>query len=305
MHPLKSIPAFVKRDDELGFNATGSKLRKYISVLPFLMKQDVDEILVLGTSHSNNILGLSQLLIENNLPFKLFLLKSHKPESDIVGNELLIRHLVDDSKIHWYSRDEQIEEILSKYQQLNSSKKMVILNEGADHPSALAGCLTLVEDIKRNEQELGIEFDHIFLDCGTGVMGSSAIVGLSYLQCTKTTLHIIQLSGRNFLATLERYKKYFEEQFHENLDQLVPFELHKPKLYQSFGSTSNKLFRDLQQFSRTEGFFTDPIYSFKAFSTAKAVIEERNLKGNILIVHSGGINTLAGFQHQLRNALKL
>lgn len=54
---------YVKRDDELGFSISGSKLRKYRMLLPYLRSQGYLEVVVIGSSFSNHVLGIVQLLI--------------------------------------------------------------------------------------------------------------------------------------------------------------------------------------------------------------------------------------------------
>ena len=56
---------WIKREDESSFGISGSKKRKYASLIPFLKKNKFDCVGVIGGSNSNNVIGLVQLLIEN------------------------------------------------------------------------------------------------------------------------------------------------------------------------------------------------------------------------------------------------
>ena len=42
-----SVQAYVKRDDELGFGISGSKFRKYRSLVPFLVKNAFEEVVLI------------------------------------------------------------------------------------------------------------------------------------------------------------------------------------------------------------------------------------------------------------------
>ena len=42
--PNNGVNCYVKRDDELGCGISGSKLRKYASLLPFLMNKGITDI---------------------------------------------------------------------------------------------------------------------------------------------------------------------------------------------------------------------------------------------------------------------
>ncbi len=103
VHRLNGFPGqcFVKREDELSFGITGSKIRKYLSLIPSLKR--FEEVVLIGGASSNNIVGLSQLLIEEGIQPVLFLC-GHKPEQ-ASGNLLISQLLVDPEHIHWYGRD--------------------------------------------------------------------------------------------------------------------------------------------------------------------------------------------------------
>src|SRR5437016_4466946 len=107
VHPLRSYSfdeakVFVKRDDELGFGISGSKMRKYSSLIPFLIAHKFQEVVLIGGAYSNNVLGLVQLLIENGIKATLFLRED--VGDDLKGNRLLLSLLVDEQTIHWISR---------------------------------------------------------------------------------------------------------------------------------------------------------------------------------------------------------
>ena len=91
VHPLRSFEVhsgkcFVKREDELGFGVSGTKVRKYLSFLPGFLQQKPDEAVIIGSAYSNHVLSLSQLLKENGIEPILFLLGD--PECKLQGNLL-------------------------------------------------------------------------------------------------------------------------------------------------------------------------------------------------------------------------
>ena len=90
-----SINCFVKRDDELGFGISGSKIRKYRSLIPWLIQKGIEEVVIIGSSCSNHVLGLSQLLIENKLKPTLFLKgdPSYSLKGIACSQHYLSRHL--------------------------------------------------------------------------------------------------------------------------------------------------------------------------------------------------------------------
>lgn len=301
IHPLKTYgncltKCYVKRDDELGFGVSGTKWRKYASLIPYLKNNHYQEVVVIGGAYSNHVLGICQLLIENSIRPTLFLHRA--PPTKCVGNFLLTSLLVPSKQIHWIPRKEWPEvEILANSYAKNSPLKTLVIPEGGCMDAALSGALTLGIDILQNP----IEFDHIFIDAGTGLSAIATILAFSWMN-KKTLLHVLLLAEGEepFLAKLSHFQTTFEALLQTSLSTphiLSKVRFHKPTLAPSFGSVNSTIFKEIRFLAEKEGFFTDPIYSAKLFWEAKQIIP--TLKGNILILHSGGALTLMGFQDNL------
>jgi 1-aminocyclopropane-1-carboxylate deaminase len=302
--PLATCKA--KRDDELGFGISGSKWRKYISLIPYLLNNNYQETVVIGGAYSNHILGISQLLIENRIKPTLFLLGDANIKRQ--GNLLLTSLLVPESQIHWISRKDwsQVEDLAADYVQNNDLPTMLI-PEGAFMEAALPGALTLAIDILRNEEENQQQFQHIFIDAGTGLSAIATILAFAWLN-KKTLLHVLLLADDEqlFLEKLKKFHQIFDCFVEEQLnwsDILSGIRLHRPTLAPAFGSVNAAVMKHIKFLAREEGFFTDPIYSAKLFWEAKNIINAQALAGNILVIHSGGALTLMGFQKELDKLL--
>lgn len=285
VHPLNSFPnCFVKRDDELGFSISGTKFRKYRMLLPHLRGNA--EVNVVGGPFSNHVLAITQLLIENGIRPKLYL--KGPPPSQMAGNYLYLQMLVNPSEICWIPKSEWPPQL----------PEQATLPEGAALFPAFLGALTLPLDILRNEREMGIAFDHIFLDAGTGYSAAALLLGLAFLE-KKTDVHLLLLAGteESFCKELRKLHAEFEQWLGKECPYPNSFTCTTPTIAPSFGSTNAALFDFLTHIARTEGFFLDPIYSGKLFYHAHKQIP--SLNGNILIVHSGGALTLSGFGNQL------
>ena len=302
VHSLRSFGSncFVKRDDELGFGISGSKLRKYVSLIPHLKQKKIQEAAVIGSSYSNNVLGLSQLLIEQSIKPTLFLLGDGTSEK--IGNYLLTSLFVPESSIHWVPREEwpQVESLAEKYAKPRGA---FVIPEGALMPEAFPGAITLPLDILRNEENLGLSFSHIFTEAGSGLTAIATILTLAYLE-KQTCVHVLLLADDKdiFINKLQNFKRHFERLTSQDLEWEEVgkrFQLHIPITAKSFGSVNKTIMQQVAEIARAEGFLTDPIYSAKLFLEARRIIKEQGLNGNNLIVHSGGGLTLMGFQDQL------
>ncbi len=295
---------YVKRDDELGFGISGTKVRKYRSLLPFLLKERFDEVIVIGGVNSNNVLGLVQLLIENRIAPRLFL--RGDPSRPTVGNGFLTRMLVSESVVRWLSREEwtHVEELAHQYarEQETLGRRVFVVPEGASCEQSLAGSLTLALDIQRNEEQVAHPLEHIFIDAGTGLSAIGLLLGLAYTKASNHT-HVLLLADDE-AAFLERLKS-FHDLFEKSIAQPCPmphrFTLYHPENAPSFGSTNARVWQEIRDVARCEGFFLDPIYSAKLFVEARRILTQQHLVGHSLLVHGGGALALAGFQAQLQS----
>lgn len=296
IHPLNSLkPCYVKRDDELGFGISGSKIRKYRSLIPFLLNHAYDEVVVIGSLYSNNVLSVTQLLIESKIKFTLYL--RGDPNRQLQGNALLLSLMTSFENIVWFTKEawETIEASAMQYQ-TSSSRKVFVLKEGSSVAEALPGALTLPLDIIKNEADHQVKFDHIFVETGTGLMAIALILGFSFFQ-RKTTIHVIQLVGDKdyFFSQLSFFHKEFENLMGMKIPMPQNFILYPSK--EGFAKINEELFKEIKVLAREEGFLTDPIYTARLFKEVRKI--SQTLQGNILVNHSGGALTLMGFENRI------
>jgi len=312
IHKLKTIgtealECYVKRDDELSFGISGSKLRKYLSLIPFLLSKKIEQAVLIGGCQSNNILSLGQLLLENGIEPQLFLLGN--PDHALEGNFLLTRLMLPEANFHWLNRKDwpEVEKLAQNYCQTISPRRSYLIPEGACISAALPGAMTLALDIIQNEQDHGLWFQHIFMDSGTGLMAIATALVLSWLK-REITVHVLLLAEDSaaFLTRLNVFKLEFERLIQVTLSMeeiLKRLKLYKPSQAKAFGSVNQAIFSSIKTLFQQEGFLTDPIYSAKLFAEVPRIIAEQQLSGKGLIIHSGGGLSLLKFQSQLAKQL--
>lgn len=313
IHPLlsfhtKKTNCFVKRDDELGFGISGSKFRKYRTLVPYLLeeeKKQLSEIILLGGPFSNHMLSLTQLLLENKISPTLFLQGNEPIEKK--GNFLLLSMLLPLSSMRWVSRQawQEVNGLIFNYL-AKKNVNGIIVPEGGNCFPAFPGALTLALDIIDNEKEKNITFDHLFMDTGTGFSAAALLLGFAFLK-KEIMCHLLLVAGSedDFLGLLKELHGQFEEWLQEECPFPTCFHCLKSELAPSFGSTNKAVFDFLVQMARSDGIFLDPIYSGKLFYHSKRLMEnpDSNIQGNALIIHSGGALTLMGFQAQIGNSI--
>jgi 1-aminocyclopropane-1-carboxylate deaminase len=295
IHSLNHFPNnmewFVKRDDELSFGISGSKYRKYASLLPYLKRHQYKEVHLVGSSHSNHLVGILQLLNENQLMPVVYLLKSYDREPS--GNLAFIELLLGKNSLHLLSREEWPQRELFVKKNLSSSS--IYIPEGAEMFASLPGALSLVKDIATHNRS----FDHLFIDAGTGLSAIALLLGMdTYALTGKAHIILMANTPSTFEKKLFYYKALLEKELSRSIS-LPRYHLHHSSIGKSFGSTSKAIFEEIRSVAQQEGILTDPVYSAKLFYSAKEICKNHSLKGKALCIHSGGAFTLCGFQKQL------
>lgn len=292
VHRLNHFPAdgsvcYVKRDDELGCGINGTKLRKYVSLLPFLMDQKIRHLIIIAGPQSNNLLAVLQLAREFQLKVTAFLIKPWKLE--LQGNYKLSRLFLEEEEIVWVARDDwpQVNELASNYLNVLNEPGFVLC-EGASVSEAMKGAATLAKDIILNENTLKLRFQHIFIDAGTGFSASVLISNLAELN-HQAKIHVLLLADD-------------EELFYSKLNQwigLIPknFSCFYPTTAKAFGSVNQTIKNEVRRLAREEGILADPIYAAKLFYESRKRIQIEQLKGNVLIIHSGGTLSMPSFDY--------
>lgn len=307
IHPLtnwstQSTYVAVKRDDELSCSISGSKMRKYTSLVPDLQSRGVKEVLAIGGSSSNNLLGLAQILRENGIALSPVL--PGPPRPALLGNELLLQLALSDSKWIWVDRSrwQNVDEYCRRIASLRSSCEgnlHEVLAEGSAHPGAVAGVATLAYEIAKCPR-YDVPWNHIFIDAGTGFTAAVTLVMLGIFQF-QGVLHVVNVAGdkKSFNEQVIRWFGEIRKQTGIVAIDLPPCRIHEPFSAKSFGSSNREIFAEIATIAKGDGIFVDPVYGAKLFGTARRVIKSEQLKGNILIIHSGGALSLAGFQREL------
>lgn len=292
VHPLNHFPnegvqCYAKRDDELGCGISGSKLRKYASLMPFLLEQDIKHLIIIAGPQSNNLLAALQLAREFNLRVTAFLIKPWRME--LQGNFKLSHLFLAESDIIWVARDDwfQVNELAQAYLH-TLDEAAFVLNEGASVPEAMKGAMSLAEDIVRNERDLGTTFQHIFIDAGTGFSAAALINGLEQLH-HQARVHVLLLADD---------KELFQSKLKSWLDfEPKNYNCFYPSTAKAFGSVNQTIKKEIKRLAYEEGILADPIYAAKLFYEARRYIETEQLKGKVLIIHSGGTLTMPGFDY--------
>jgi 1-aminocyclopropane-1-carboxylate deaminase len=293
---------WVLRDDELrGF--WGSKARKYQSIIQHCREQGISRIIATGGVNSNNLAAAAIFCAEAGLGFTAFAVQDHHHESmQTIGNRMLLRIALKSEDLILVDRKNR-QDIMQAMESLAadfSAKgfKCLVLAEGGGCVAAVPGAMTLADELARPRPEWPDQPppDHVFIDSGTALTAASLAAGMcQWSGKPKTKLHVIQMAGFDE-QIVQAFSHWVTPATGISWDDVSGFtRIYRPAKPRSYGATNAAVFSFIQNMARNHGIVTDPIYSAKMFMRAFDLIRGQNLKGRIVLVHTGGISGLMGY----------
>ncbi len=297
-------PVFIKREDELNANSVGTKHRKYLSLLPTLEHNGYGRIILIGSAHSNNLAGLTQLLRSRGMDVSV--LVKAPGNSQLMGNHLLLTMLLPADRMEYISHGQwpQVMQIAEqRVAELNNQGiSATVIAEGGYNQAVLPGILTLAADLHRNSRELGIDFMDIWTDSGTGVSAIGLLLGMRLLGMTEPRIHVTLIAGSpdEFRERYEQFEQWLTTLVQKPLPAGCPeVRFIQPVSAASYGSINKTILRESWRIARETGLLMDPVYSVKHFYTVKCEMERRPPTGPQLILYNGGTLAMCGFQSAL------
>ena len=132
-------------------------------------------------------------------------------------------------------------------------------------------------------------------------MIAGSLAAMMVMNQHPAQLHIVLTAGNPpyFHSQYQRIINWAEELFELKIPLSKALHLHTPLTAASFGSVNRTVLNYIRTLAQLEGVITDPIYTAKLFMTAEDQIIKQDLKGNILVIHSGGGMGLMGFGEKL------
>ncbi len=297
---------WIKREDELSAGISGSKLRKYASLIPYLKENRIEAVAMIGGPNSNNLVGLAQLLKENAIKPIAFIREA--ADQQLRGNALLLDMLLSRDEIQVIPRDrwQLAEKIAQKHLSSPDFEKVNthLLQEGCFGIEALPGAMTLAQDIIRNEQESKQTFERIYVDCGTGLGAIGLILGLESLpniQAKKreVVVTLIAEDEKGFSEKLQQMRAVAFQKPESKTSNLVCVRFLEPHLSPKFGSINKSLFSECREIAKNTGIIMDPTYSVKHYNAAKKDLARNPNQAASLFIFNGSALGVLGFQDKL------
>src|SRR5690554_5327345 len=160
---------YIKRDDQTGSEITGNKIRKLEYAVQEALDKGCDYLITCGGIQSNHARATAAVAAKLGLGAYLVLRGSE--DNELEGNYFFDKLL--GAKIRFVASEEYsnnrmeiMEEIKAKLEK--EGYKPYIIPEGASNGVGSLGYCNAMEEILRQEKEIGIKFDAIAVTVGSG-----------------------------------------------------------------------------------------------------------------------------------------
>lgn len=306
------VDIFAKREDcNSGLAFGGNKIRKLEYIVPDALASNADTLVTIGGVQSNHTrqvaavaakLGMKCRLVQESwVPF-------HDAVYDRVGNILLSRvmgaeiELVDEGfdigiRESW---ENALEDVKAK-----GGKPYPIPAGASVHKFGGLGFVGFAEEVRAQEEAMGIKFDYVIVCTVTGSTHAGMLVGFAkdgradkvigidasftpdqtraqVMDIAKQTAEIVEL-GRDITD-----------------DDLVLIEDYA---YPAYGIPSDETNEAIRLCARLEGMMTDPVYEGKSMQGLIDLVKKDYFPAGskILYAHLGGVPAINGYSYTYRN----
>lgn len=289
---------YIKRDDHTGTEISGNKIRK----LEYLAKDAIDNgynlLITCGGIQSNHCRATVATATMFGLKSAVLLRISDKPP--VAGNYFIDKLLGADVKFctrEEYSnhRGEIMEAMAAEYRK--QGYKPYIIPEGASNAIGTLGYYNCMDEILKQEKEMGITFNTVIVATGSG--GTYAglylanevkklgkrIIGMAVCDNTEYFTNIAHNIATEALQYIPEYKD-----FTLNRNNI---EINDKYIGIGYAQSRPEELEFIKDFARTEGVILDQVYTGKAmyglYNELKPGGNINPENNNILFIHTGGL----------------
>ncbi len=280
---------YCKRDDLTGFGLGGNKTRKLELLVGEALEHGSDTLVTCGGVQSNFCRLTAAAGVAAGMQVHL-VLGGARPEKE-TGNLILDRLLGADiqhvSSSNWNDWEAQSDALVEELE--SKGRKVFRIPIGGSVPTGAIGYVSAFLEILKDEERLGVSFDHIIHATGSAGTQAGLVAGKALTGWQNRITGISVSAG----------KKEMEEIVYElasNTAALLGARVHRESVMvddrfigPSYAVSTPEGEEAIRIFARQEGVFLDRVYTGKAASGLLAGIRKGEITGKrILFLHTGG-----------------
>lgn len=290
------VDIYMKRDDLTGMELSGNKIRKLEFLLADAIKNNCTTVMTCGGIQSNHCRATAAACAKLGLKC-ILLLRTSTPKKPYDGNLLL-----DDlfgADIRFIPRDEYIlnkESIFKEIAEEENAKgnKVYHFDTGGSVPLGCWGYVKCLEEIIKDEENLGVEFNHTLCALGSGGTYAGLVLGKALFEKDNMNIWGVNVCDdedyfrREITGLLDGVNGMFDLSLDVNKIDINIVDGYVGEGYSIPYEEEIEIIKDM---ARLEGIVLDPVYTGKAFFGMLEQIKEGIFKKGerVLFIHSGGL----------------
>lgn len=284
---------YIKRDDLSGMETSGNKIRKLEYCVKDALNQGCTCLITCGAVQSNHCRATAA--VAASLGLKACLVLGGDPDAAPDGNYLLDRllgaeiHIIDPERFD--DRDEIMRKLAGEI--ADKGGKAYVIPAGASNGIGVFGYYTAMEEILKQEKEMGVHFDCIVVTAGSAGTYSGLYMAN---RIEKNDADIIGFSvGGDSASVTENVNAIIDEGLrYWNGGAGVPRDnIHIIDRYVGlgYGLSRPEELAFIREFASLEGIVLSPVYTGKAMYGLSEEIKRGALDRyqNVLFIHTGGV----------------
>ena len=306
------VELYAKREDcNSGLAFGGNKIRKLEYLIPDALAQGCDTLVTIGGVQSNHTRQVAAVAAKLGMKCRL-VQESWVPFNDAVydrvGNILMSRvmgaeiELVDEGfdigiRESW---ENALEDVRDK-----GGKPYAIPAGASDHPLGGLGFVNFADEVRQQEQEMGVQFDYIVVCTVTGSTHAGMLVGFAADGRARNVIGIDasatpEQTHAQVLRIAQDTAETIELGQDITADDVV---LKTDYAYPAYGVPSEETSEAIRLCARTEGMMTDPVYEGKSMQGLIDLTEQGFFPegSKVLYAHLGGVPAINAYSYLYRN----
>ncbi len=307
-----AVELYAKRDDcNSGLAFGGNKVRKLEYLIPDAIAQGCDTLVSIGGVQSNHTRQVAAVAAKIGMKCRL-VQEAWVPFNDAVydrvGNIMLSRIMGAQIEFADAGFDIGIRESWQNTLEdvrANGGKPYAIPAGASDHPLGGLGYAGFADEVRAQEQALGLKFDYIVVCSVTGSTQAGMVVGFAADGRARNVIGI-DASGtpEQTHAQILRIAQNTAEKI--GLDKAITADdviLNRDYAYPAYGVPSDETNDAMRLCARMEGMMTDPVYEGKSMQGMIDLVRKGFFpKGSkVLYAHLGGVPAINAYSYLYRN----
>lgn len=274
---------WMKREDLIPFSFGGNKARKAQLFFQEIEKGNYDCVVTYGSGSSNHCRIIANECCRRGM--KCYIISPEEASEPTYNSQMMEMF---GAKITTVSVSEVHDTIEGKIDELRRAGKHPYFIEGGGHGNiGTEAYVQCYQEIKEQEEELGVHFDYIFFASGTGTTHAGLVCGqiLNSDERTIVGISIARKNPRGRNVVLDSIRAYLGEKAKE--EEIQEKTVFIDDYTSGYGKEDKRVAKTIENVLMTYGIPLDATYTGKSFMGMTEYLKEIEGK-NILFIHTGG-----------------